>query len=62
MTIIVEIYPQCDFCKDTYADDRRTTKKSCRDEMKKDGWKIIDGKDICPICIRKSLDRLSRKG
>lgn len=53
MTLIVEIFPQCDFCLETYPDSKHTTIKMARHDMCQGRWpwKRVKGKDMCPDCV-----------
>jgi hypothetical protein len=57
MSIIKELFPLCDVCKDTFPDFRgHESIKDLRDNMKAGGWINKKGKDICPDCQQKGSD------
>jgi hypothetical protein len=53
MSIIREVYPQCDYCNEAYPDVTYETNKRCVEDMKIFGWKKIKGSDMCPDCVLK---------
>lgn len=56
MSIIKEIFPQCDICHDTNPDFIGYDKiKELRKQMRIDGWIRRFGKDICPDCVTRLL-------
>ena len=50
MSLIIEIFPQCDFCHYVNKDMDGPTKEYVRKAMKCNGWRIVNGKDMCDIC------------
>jgi|GEM_PF-5915839 len=52
MSIVIEVFPQCDFCEETYPDTRQSTVKDCR-KYCMDDWKKVKGKDMCPDCQKE---------
>ena len=53
MSIIVEIFPLCDICGESFPDyviPENTSKRVIREVMKQESWKRDKGKDICPDC------------
>lgn len=55
--IIKEIFPQCDFCNTTYPDEwKGESVEVVREQMRKAGWKRVNGKDKCPECIRFGVE------
>lgn len=61
MSIIIEIFPQCDECGETYADDKYTTVTACRNNMRDGGWKTRHGKDICCSCAEKASNTTNQQ-
>ncbi len=51
MSIVVEIFPQCDFCDYINHDLHANTVARVRRSMKGDGWIKRHGKDMCVDCV-----------
>ena len=56
MSIIVQIFPQCDVCGETYPDITFTARVACRRDMKARGWKKRHGGDVCPGCLDEAAE------
>jgi hypothetical protein len=56
MSIITEIFPQCDVCDTTFPDERFKTAGLCRENMKSGGWKKHQGLDYCPDCADRLIN------
>ena len=41
----------CDKCSDEFTVSGNLSEKAMRTLAKKDGWMVIDGKDICLHCV-----------
>lgn len=53
MSIVTETFINCDGCGANYGiDNRQKTGKEHRECAKREGWKVINGKDYCPECKR----------
>lgn len=57
MSLIVQIYAQCDVCQETFPDVWFNRKSPVRKAMKADGWIRRKGQDICPTCQDKEKDQ-----
>lgn len=60
MSIVIETFLVCDGnCGTNFGvDDRTQTGKTHRLRAKYNGWKVYNGKDYCPECLK--LKRLER--
>ncbi len=56
MSIITEIFPQCDVCDQTFPDIRHENVSLCRERMKAGGWKKYRGTDYCPDCADRLIN------
>lgn len=61
MTLIVEIFPQCDVCDESFPNMERSSAKLCREHMRMDGWKRFRGTDYCPSCADRLLNDKDRQ-
>ena len=53
MAVIVEVFPQCDTCGDTFFDSKENSVRACRRAMKKDGWVKWNDGETCPDCWKR---------
>ncbi len=50
MSLITEIFPQCDVCHEVNKDMDGKTKEAVRRTMKANGWTVARGQDVCDTC------------
>ena len=46
----------CDICSDELSVQKNLGEKKMRQYAGKRGWRIIDGKDVCPYCAEKEAN------
>ena len=55
MSIIIQRFPICDGCRESYADFIGCdNNKQLREEMRKAGWHRLKGNDLCNVCVEQS--------
>ncbi len=55
MSLVIEIFPQCDRCLETYPDFLMRSARQCRAFMRSGGWRRSKGLDVCPDCVLMSM-------
>lgn len=44
----------CEICSDEFLIEKNLSEKAMRKIAAKSGWRVVDGRDICPRCLSKT--------